>query len=157
MPYLLYCPGWFFDFFINEFFSAWWISCSLYAVLFLASALVEKHQHGGTQYCTANVLRSSEVLRSLRHYLLAQSQGHHSLNHLEERGIERGSVQQASLTGWEKSHWQSNQHQNCFKGKCGNFWKTLEHMGFPEHVDTILNWIEMLEIKTVWKTWFSRK
>ena len=35
-------------------------------------------------------LRKSEVLRSLRHYLQAQSQGHHTIDHLEERGIERG-------------------------------------------------------------------
>ena len=30
----------------------------------------------------------SEVLRSLRHYLRAQSQGHHTIDHLEERGEE---------------------------------------------------------------------
>ena len=33
----------------------------------------------------------SEVLWSLRHYLWAQSQGHHTTDHLEERGMERGS------------------------------------------------------------------
>ena len=30
-------------------------------------------------------LRRSEVLRSLKHYLQAQSQGHHTINHLDER------------------------------------------------------------------------
>ena len=34
------------------------------------------------------LLRRSEVLRSLRHYLQAQSQGHHSIDCLEERGKE---------------------------------------------------------------------
>ena len=34
----------------------------------------------------------SEVLRSLRYYLRAQSQGHHTIDHLEERGVERGSA-----------------------------------------------------------------
>ena len=34
----------------------------------------------------------SEVLRSLRHYLRAQSQGHHTVDRLEERGVERGSA-----------------------------------------------------------------
>ena len=27
-----------------------------------------------------------EVLRSLKHYMRAQSQGHHTIDHLEERG-----------------------------------------------------------------------
>ena len=35
-------------------------------------------------------LRKSEVLRSLRHYMQTQSQGHHTTDHLEERGVERG-------------------------------------------------------------------
>ena len=34
----------------------------------------------------------SKVLRSLRHYLRAQSQGHHTIDHLEERDVERGSA-----------------------------------------------------------------
>ena len=39
------------------------------------------------------LLRRSEVLRSFRHYLWTQSQGHHTINCLEERGVERGSAQ----------------------------------------------------------------
>ena len=35
-------------------------------------------------------LGRSEVLRSLRLYLWAQSQGHHTIDRLEERGAERG-------------------------------------------------------------------
>ena len=31
-----------------------------------------------------------EVLRSFRHYMRAQSQGHHTIDHLEEGGVERG-------------------------------------------------------------------
>ena len=38
------------------------------------------------------LLGRSEVLRSLRHYLRAQSQGHHTIDRLEERGVERESV-----------------------------------------------------------------
>ena len=30
-----------------------------------------------------------EVLRSLRHYLRAQSRGHHTIDHPEERGVEK--------------------------------------------------------------------
>ena len=33
------------------------------------------------------LLGRSEVLRSLRHYLQAQSQGHHTIDRLEERGV----------------------------------------------------------------------
>ena len=31
-----------------------------------------------------------EVLRSLKHYIWAQNKGHHTINSLGERGIERG-------------------------------------------------------------------
>ena len=37
-------------------------------------------------------LERSEVLRSLRHYLRAQSQGYHTMDRMEERGVERGST-----------------------------------------------------------------
>jgi len=36
-------------------------------------------------------LGRSEELRNLRHYLRAQSQGHHTIDRLEERGVERES------------------------------------------------------------------
>ena len=42
-----------------------------------------------------------EVLRSLRHYLQAQSQRHHTIDRLEERGVERGSARRSSLKGRE--------------------------------------------------------
>ena len=38
------------------------------------------------------LLGRSEMPRSLRHYLRAQSQGHHTVDSLEERGEERGSA-----------------------------------------------------------------
>ena len=41
------------------------------------------------------LLGRSEVLRSLRHYLRAQSQGHHTIDRLEERGVERGSARRS--------------------------------------------------------------
>ena len=46
-------------------------------------------------------LGRSEVLRSLRHYLWAQSQGHHTIDHLEERGVERGGARRCSMKGRE--------------------------------------------------------
>ena len=48
-------------------------------------------------------LGRSEVLRNLRHCLQAQSQEHHTINHLEERGVERGSARQSSLKGRERA------------------------------------------------------
>ena len=62
----------------------------------------------------------TEVLRSLRHYLRAQSQGHHTVDRLEERGVERGSARRSSLKGREReSHRQSDKHWNRFKDNVG--------------------------------------
>ena len=60
----------------------------------------------------------AEVLRSSRHYLQAQSQGHHTVDRVEERGVERGSTRRSSLKGREKVI-QSDEHWNCFKGNAG--------------------------------------
>ena len=83
-----------------------------------------------------------EVLKSLRHYLRAQSQGHQTTDHPEERGTERGSARRSSLKGREKviaNH--RDEHWNRFKDNVG---ETSErwggaHVGFPKHTDTSLN------------------
>ena len=49
------------------------------------------------------LLGRSEMLRSLRHYLRAQSQGNHTIDRLEERGVERGSARRSSLKGRERA------------------------------------------------------
>ena len=49
------------------------------------------------------LLGRSQVLRSLRHYLRAQSQGHQTIDRLEERGVERGSSKRFSLKGRERA------------------------------------------------------
>ena len=36
-------------------------------------------------------------------YLQTQSQGHHTIDRLEERGIERGNARRSSLKGWERA------------------------------------------------------
>ena len=44
------------------------------------------------------------MLRSCRHYLRAQSQGHHTIDRLEERGVtERGSTRRSSPKGRERT------------------------------------------------------
>jgi len=45
------------------------------------------------------LLGTYEMLRSLGHYVRAQSQGHHTTDRLEERGVERESARQSSLKG----------------------------------------------------------
>jgi len=44
-----------------------------------------------------------EVLRSLRHYQRAQNQGHHTIDRLEEGGVERQSTRRSSLKGRERA------------------------------------------------------
>ena len=57
---------------------------------------------GGKASLTGGLLLGrSEVLRSLEHYLRAQSQGYHIIDRLEERGVERGSARRSSFKGRE--------------------------------------------------------
>ena len=49
------------------------------------------------------LLGRSEMLRSLRHCLRAQSQGHHTIDRLEERDRERGCARRSPLKGREKA------------------------------------------------------
>ena len=49
------------------------------------------------------LLGRSEALKSLRHYLRAQSQGHHTIDCLEKRAVERGSARRSSLNGRERA------------------------------------------------------
>ena len=49
------------------------------------------------------LLGRSEMLRSLRHYMGAQSQGRHTIDRLEERGVVRGSARRSSLKERERA------------------------------------------------------
>ena len=86
-------------------------------------------------------LERSEVLRSLRLYLRTQSQGHHTVDRLEERGVERGSARRSSLKGRERAIVNQTNIGTVSKATLG---KTSDsqggvHMGFSERIDTILN------------------
>ena len=48
-------------------------------------------------------LLRSKGSRSLRHYLRAQSQGHHTTNSQAERNLKRGSASRSSLKGRERA------------------------------------------------------
>ena len=85
-------------------------------------------------------LGRSDVLRSLRHFLRAQSPGHHTIARLEERGVDRGSARRSSLKEGQRVI-VSQTKRNIGKGDDG---KTSErrceaHMGFSERIDTIVN------------------
>ena len=58
---------------------------------------------GKAAFTSGLLLGRSEVLRSLKHYLRAQNQGHHTIDRLEERGVERGSARRSSLKGRERA------------------------------------------------------
>ena len=71
-------------------------------------------------------------------YMWAQSQGHHTIDRLEEGGVELGSAPRSILKGREGvvvSHLKKKK-VNCFQGNDG---KTSErrrgaHMGFSERI-----------------------
>ena len=47
--------------------------------------------------------RRSEMLRSLRHYLQAESQAHNTVDSIEESGVEREIAQKSSSKGRERA------------------------------------------------------
>ena len=65
------------------------------------------------------LLARPEVLRSLRHYQRAQSQGHHTIDRLEKRGVERGSARRSSLKGREKVIVNQTNTETVSKGTLG--------------------------------------
>ena len=88
------------------------------------------------------LLGRSEVLRSLRHYLRAQSYGHHTIDRLEKRGVERGSARRSSLKGRERVVIVNQ--TNIGTVSKATLGKTSErrggaHMGFYARRDKILN------------------
>ena len=87
------------------------------------------------------LLGRSEVLRSLRHYLRAQSQEHHTVDRLEEKGVERGSARRSSLKGRERasvSQINTGQVSKVTLGKTSDR-RGGAHMGFSERTDTTFN------------------
>ena len=65
------------------------------------------------------LLGRSEALRSFRHYLRAQSQGHHTIDRLEERGVDRGSARRSSLKGRERAVINQTSTRTVSKGMLG--------------------------------------
>ena len=85
-------------------------------------------------------LGRSEMLRSLRHYLQAQSQYHHNIDHLEERDVKRGSARRSSLKGREKAIVNQTNIGTVLKATSGKLLRRDgAYMGFSERFDTILS------------------
>ena len=80
----------------------------------------------------------SEVLRSLRRSLRAQSQGHHTIDRLEERGVERGSARRYSLKGRERAIVSQTNIGTVSKATLGKLLKCrLSQMDFSERIDEL--------------------
>ena len=58
---------------------------------------------GKEVFTSGLLLGRSDVLRSLRRYLRAQNQGHHTIDRLEDGGVERGSARRSSFKGPERA------------------------------------------------------
>ena len=85
------------------------------------------------------LLGISEVLSSLRHYLRAQSRGHHTIDRLEERVVERGSARRSSLKGRDRAIVNQTNNGTVSKATLGKHLRRGgAHMGFSERIDTIL-------------------
>ena len=87
-------------------------------------------------------LGRSEVLRSLRHYLREQSQGHHTIDRLEERGVERGSARRSSWKGRERAIVSQTNIGTVSKATLAKLLRDgveRTNMSFSECIDTILN------------------
>ena len=90
------------------------------------------------------LVERSEVLRSLRHYLWAQSQGHHTIDRLEERGVGRGSAWWCSLKGRDRAIINQTKIGSVSKATLGKLLgRGGAHMGFSDCIYTILNWTKL--------------
>ena len=86
-----------------------------------------------------------QILKGLRHYLRAQSHGHHTSDRLEERGVKRGSARRSPLEGRERAVVSQTKLGPFQRQRWVNFWEMRwsAYMGFSERIDTILNSTEL--------------
>ena len=68
----------------------------------------------------------------------------HTINRLEERGVERGNARRSSLKGREKAIVLQTNIGTFSKATLGETSERRDgaHIGFSERIDTILNWTE---------------
>ena len=72
---------------------------------------------------------------------MAQSQGDHTIDRLEERDVERGSARRSSLKGRERAIVTQTNIGTVSKATLGKLLRDGggARMGFSERIDTILN------------------
>ena len=134
-------PDWHVSVFIIHLRRILWVYCPEHAVVKgndRADRLVGKATiTGGLR------LGRSEMLRNLRHFLWAQSQVHHTIGRLKERGVERGNAQRSSLRGRERAIVNQNNIGTVSRATLRKLLRDRVEciMGFPECIvlDTILN------------------
>ena len=87
------------------------------------------------------ILGRYKVLRSLRHCLRAQSQGHHTNDRLDGRGVERGRARRSSLKGRERAIVSQTNIGTVSKTTLGKLLRDgVERLwAFSERIDTVLN------------------
>ena len=101
----------------------------------------ENDRAGKATLAGSLLLGRSEVLKSLRHYLRVQSQGHHTIDRPEERVVERGSDRRSS---WRVRYRAIDSRTNTETVSKATFWKLLRDeveriiIGISEHIDTVL-------------------
>ena len=82
-------------------------------------------------------LRKYKVLRNLRHYLRAENQGHHTIDRLGMRGVERGSAGYTSLTERERATIKQTHTGTVSKATLGKLLRDSAdgaHFGFSERL-----------------------
>ena len=102
----------------------------------------------------------SEVLRSLRHYLRAQSQGHHTTDRLEGRGVDRRSGRRFPSKDERGNSSVKRTLEPFQRQRWGNFWETgWSACGlFPAHRYHLeLNWTELKSSWALNRTAFFSK
>ena len=91
-------------------------------------------------------LRQSETLRSLRHYQWAHCQGHHTINCLEETGVQRGNTWWSFFKRWElKSLSSVRLTLELFQRQdCGNLWESVSGPSWARGYCLELTWTQLM-------------
>ena len=107
--------------------------------------------------CLEKKIWSVKELETLRK---GTGQGHHTIDHPEERGGERWSTQRFSLKQWKDKkgpYCLSDKHWKCFKGNVGETserWGRVHDCGlFWAHRSAILNWT----VSWLWLIYYERE
>ena len=90
--------------------------------------------------------RQSETLRSLRHYQWAHCQGHHTINCLEETGVQRGNTWWSFFKRWElKSLSSVRPTLELFQRQdCGNLWESVSGPSWARGYCLELTWTQLM-------------